>query len=219
MTYLGKGDVALSVSLTAICTVLALGVAPLLLGVFSSGLPAFTIPVAEVFKTMLVLVVVPLGVGMIIRAKAEVFAKRAEKSFALLGIFALLFLIVVGVWSNLDQFADTQRYGFKFYSAVFLLTLLGMIAGALVAKFGRISNFQARAISLEVGVRNTSLAMTIAILLQDRVGDFASSMFFTSGVFGLSMYIAGMLWIAAYKTLLPVEPTAAPDVAEEAAAA
>jgi len=50
--------------------------------------------------------------------------------------------------------------------------------------------------------------MTIAILLQDRIGDFASSMFFTSGMFGLSMYFAGAISIFAFKRLLPVEPAA-----------
>jgi BASS family bile acid:Na+ symporter len=205
MTYLGKGDVALSVSLTAVCTVLSIVFTPLMLTVYGANIPDFQIPVMEVVKTMLVLVVVPLFVGMIVRSRSERIAKKLEKPFALLGVFALLFLIIVGIWSNLDQFADTDRYGFKFYSVVFLLTLSGMFLGAVIPKLARISNFQVRAISLEVGLRNASLAMTIAILLQDRIGDFASSMFFTSGMFGLGMYIAGTISIFAYKRLLPVE--------------
>ncbi len=211
MTYFGKGDVALSVSLTAVCTVLAIAATPLLLTLYVAGIPDFTIPVGEVVKTMLVLVIVPLSVGMLVRSRAAAFAKRAEKPFALLGIVALLFLIVTGVWSNLDQFADTARYGFKFYAAVFVLTLSGMLLGAVVAKLARITNVQARAISLEVGLRNASLAMTIAILLQDRLGDFASSMFFTSGIFGLWMYFAGALAIVSFDRLLPVTAPAAPQ--------
>ena len=49
-------------------------------------------------------------------------------------------------------------------------------------------------------------AMTIALLLQDRIGDFYSSMFFTSGIFGLWMYAAGALSIWAFKFWLPVDP-------------
>lgn len=204
MTYFGKGDVALSVSLTAVCTVLALFFTPLLLQAYGSNIPDFSIPVMEVFKTMLVLVVVPLFVGMLVRWKAEGFARRAEKTFALIGLFALLFLIVVGIWSNLDKFADTDRYGFRFYSVIFLLTFAGMVAAALAAKVLRVKNYQVRAISLECGLRNASLAMTIALLLQDQMGDFYSSMFFTSGIFGLWMYVAGLLTIFLFPKLLPL---------------
>lgn len=204
MTYFGKGDVALSVSLTAVCTVAALVFTPLLLQLFGPNIPEFSIPVMEVFKTMLVLVVVPLFVGMLVRWKAAGFAQRAEKVFALIGLFALLFLIVVGIWSNLEKFADTDRYGAKFYAMVFLLTLAGMLVSSLVSKILRVKNYQIRAISLETGLRNASLAMTIALLLQDQMGDFYSSMFFTSGIFGLCMYVAGAISIFLYPRLFPL---------------
>ena len=204
MTYFGKGDVALSVSLTAVCTVLALVLTPMLLKLFGPNIPSFSIPVMEVFKTMLVLVVVPLFLGMLIRWKAEGFARKAEKTFALIGLFALLFLIVVGILSNLDKFADTQRYGLKFYAVVFLLTLAGMVVAAVLSKLCRVKNYQVRAISLETGLRNASLAMTIALLLQDQMGDFYSSMFFTSGIFGLWMYVAGAISIFLFPKVLPL---------------
>jgi len=206
MTYLGKGDVALSVSLTAVCTVAALVFTPLLLGLYGGNIPDFTIPVGAVFKQILVLVIVPLFVGMFVRSKWERLAKKLEKPFAMIGVAALLFLVVVGVWSNLEKFGETNRYGLKFYATVFLLTFAGMVVSGLIAKAVRISNFQIRAISLECGLRNASLAMTIAILLQDRIGDFYSSMFFTSAIFGLCMYGAGALSIWLFKHALPVEP-------------
>jgi predicted Na+-dependent transporter len=108
------------------------------------------------------------------------------------------------------MFADTQRYGFAFYSAVFVLTLLGMFVGGIFPKLVGINNYQTRAISLETGLRNASLAMAIAILIQDYMGDFYSSMLFTSGLFGLWMYVAGFLSIAVYKKVLPLEPQAEP---------
>lgn len=204
MAYLGKGDVALSVSLTAFCTILALFFTPILLSAYGSNIPQFSIPFGLVFKQMLILVIVPLFVGMLIRWKAEKFAKKSEKIFAMIGIFALLFLIVVGILGNLEKFADTERYGVKFYAVVFVLTFAGMLVAGLIAKIFKISNYQTRAISLECGLRNASLAMTIAILLQDQMGDFHSSMLFTSGIFGLWMYIAGALTIFIFPKWLPV---------------
>jgi BASS family bile acid:Na+ symporter len=217
MTYLGKGDVALSVSLTAVCTVLSLFMIPLLLTLWVANIPAFEIPVMVVFKQILVLVIVPLFVGMLVRSKWERLARKLEKPFAMIGVFALLFLIVVGVWSNFDKFADTSRYGVKFYAVVFLLTLAGMVVSAALAKLLRISNFQIRAIALECGLRNASLAMTIAILLQDRIGDFYSSMFFTAGIFGLWMYAAGAFTIWSFKYWLPVGAEEAEELLEKPA--
>ena len=84
------------------------------------------------------------------------------------------------------------------------MTMLGMILGIVFSKLLGINNYQTRAISLETGLRNSALAMTIALLIQDSMGDFYSSMFVTSGMFGLIMYIAGIIAIIVYKPLLPL---------------
>jgi predicted Na+-dependent transporter len=75
------------------------------------------------------------------------------------------------------MFTDTERYGVKYYSMVFLLTLLGMGSGAVISKICGVNNYQTRAVSLETGLRKASLAMTIALLIQDHMCDFFSSMF------------------------------------------
>ena len=204
MTHYAKGDVALSVSLTSISTVLSLIFVPLLLGAYGSNIPEVTIPFDTIVLTIVVLVVAPLAVGMLVRAKFESFAKRSVRFFSILGIVALLFLIVTGVVSNLEKFADTERYGVRFYTMVFVLTALGMVVGALVPKLFKVSNYQTRAISLETGLRNSSLAMAIALLIQDAMGDFYSSLFFVAGIFGLGMYLAGLIAIKLYPQVLPV---------------
>ncbi|OQW97378.1 MAG: hypothetical protein BWK74_06390 [Desulfobacteraceae bacterium A6] len=107
--------------------------------------------------------------------------------------------------SNLEGFADTERHGVMFYTMVLLLTFSGMIIGAMVSALFKVSNFQVRAISLETGLRNASLAMTIALLIQDSMGDFHSSMFWVSGMFGLSMYVAGLIAIKVYPKIFPIK--------------
>jgi len=82
--------------------------------------------------------------------------------------------------------------------------MLGMVFGIVFSKLLGINNYQTRAISLETGLRNSALAMTIALLIQDSMGDFHSSMFITAGLFGLIMYLAGIISIFLYKPLLPV---------------
>ena len=205
MTYYAKGDLALSISLTSISTVISLVFTPLLLALYCADMPEINIPLKIVVQTILILVIIPLIVGMAIRGKWQSFAQKATPFFSALGIVSLIVLIVVGVLSNLHAFADTARYGFKFYMTMFSLTMLGMIFGIFIPKMFRIDNYQTRAISLETGLRNSSLAMTIALLLQDAMGDFYSSMFVTSGLFGLAMYFAGLIAILSYKPLLPTQ--------------
>jgi BASS family bile acid:Na+ symporter len=204
MTYYAKGDLALSISLTSFSTVLSIIFTPLLLALYCANMPDVVIPVKTVVQTIMILVIIPLVVGMSVRGKWPRFAQKSTPFFSALGIIALLALIIAGVLSNIHVFADTARYGVKFYSSVFALTFLGMLFGILFAKMIGINNYQTRAISLETGLRNSALAMTIALLIQDTMGDFYSSMFVTSGLFGLIMYIAGIIAIFIYKPLLPV---------------
>ncbi len=206
MTYYAKGDLALSISLTSFSTVLSLFFTPLLLTLYCANVPEVNIPVKMVIQTIIILVIIPLAAGMSIRKRWPNFATKATPFFSALGVLALLFLIVAGLLANLDMFADTERYGFSFYSMVFVLTFSGMILGAVIPKVLGINNYQTRAISLETGLRNASLAMALSLLIQDYMGDFYSSMFFTSAIFGLWMYVAGFISIAIYKKLLPVEP-------------
>jgi predicted Na+-dependent transporter len=142
---------------------------------------------------------------MTVRGKWPALAKKCTPFFSALGIIALLVLIIVGVLSNLHAFADTDRYSLKFYLTIFSLTMLGMIFGIIFSKLFRIDNYQTRAISLETGLRNSALAMTIALLIQDPMGDYYSAMFGTSGLFGLVMYLAGMISIFLYRPLLPID--------------
>jgi BASS family bile acid:Na+ symporter len=205
MTHFAKGDVALSVSLTSLSTVLSIIFVPLLLNIYCSNIPDVTVPTGTIATTIVVLVIVPLGIGMLIRKWKETLAKKMIPVFNILGIVALLFLIIAGIFNNLEGFADTDRHGFRFYSMVLLLTFTGMFVGALIPYLLKVSSFQVRAISLETGLRNASLAMTIALLIQDTMGDFHSSMFWVSGMFGLTMYIAGVVAIKVYPKIFPVK--------------
>ncbi len=204
MTYYAKGDLALSISLTSFSTVLSIFFTPFLLTIYCSKMPEVVIPVKVVMQTIFVLVIIPLIIGMSVRTKWSEFAKKSIPFFSALGVLALLALILAGIFGNLYIFADTDRYGVKFYTTVFLLTFLGMMFGIVSSKLVGINNYQTRAISLETGLRNAALSMTIALLIQDAMGDFYSSMLVTSGLFGLVMYIAGIVSIVLYKRLLPL---------------
>ncbi len=203
MTHYAKGDVALSISLTSISTVLSIIFLPLLLSAYCANIPDIEVPTAIVARTVIVLVLIPLIVGMVVRRINEKFAERLIPFFNKLGMVALFILIFAGVMGNMEVFGDTDRYGIMFYSMVLLLTSLGMLFGAVIPKILGMSNFQTKAISLETGLRSVTLSMSIALLIQDSMGDFHSSMFFVGGAFGVFMYVAGLVAIKAYPVLLP----------------
>lgn len=205
MTYYAKGDLALSVSLTSISTVLALFITPFVLTLFCKNIPDINVPAGLIMQTIIGLVLVPLIAGMLIRKKWQAFARKAMPYFSALGVFALLTVIGVGIITNAEKFADIERYSFLFYVMVILLSILGMLVALGASKLLGIENAQSRAISIEVGLRNSTLAVTIALLIQDLMGDFHSSMFVTTAIYGITMYPTGFLMIALYRYLLPLK--------------
>ena len=174
-----------------------------MLNVYCANIPDVKVPTNTIALTIIVLVIAPLGIGMLFRKLNESLAKKLIPIFNILGIIALLFLIIAGILNNLEGFADTERHGVLFYTMVLSLTVSGLIVGGILPKLLKITNYQIRAISLETGLRNASLAMTISLLIQDSMGDFHSSMFWVSGMFGLTMYVSGLIAIKIYPKLFP----------------
>lgn len=212
MTYYAKGDLALSVSLTSISTVLALFFTPFILTLFCANIPDINVPAGLLVQTIIGLVLVPLMLGMLIRKKWQTFAQKAMPFFSALGVVALLMVIGVGIITNAEKFADTERYSFLFYVMVVFLSILGMLLALGVSRLFKIENVQSRAISMEVGLRNSTLAVTITLLIQDLMGDFYSSMFVTTAIYGITMYLTGFLMIVLYKYLLPLGADNKPEV-------
>lgn len=202
-TQLTRGDLALSISLTSLSTVLSLVFTPLLLSFYCSNVPDVEIPVGLIVSTIAVLVIIPLVIGMTIRARWAGFAQKSTKIFTVLGLVALVFLVCAGVISNLGVFKEIQRYGLGAL-ATLLMSGSALALGMISAKLSGASNSQNRAMTFQSLIRNTSLAMAISLLIQDIMGDFYSSMFVTVALYSFSMFIIGGVSIAIYKKM-PVD--------------
>ncbi|MDD4862188.1 MAG: bile acid:sodium symporter [Smithellaceae bacterium] len=148
-----KWDLALSISLTSISTLLALFLTLLIMTVLCSNIPDINIPTGLIVQTIIVLVIVPLILGMSIRHKWLNFALKTTPFFSALGVIALLLVIGVGLYTNIEKFAETHRYSVIFYIMVVSLSVMGMLLAPFVPKLFRIENYQTRAISVEVGLR------------------------------------------------------------------
>lgn len=159
--YYSRADVALSISMTVVSTVVAVVAMPLLVAFYVSSVDglAFDVPLGSI-ATTLALVLLPVGIGMGIRAKSEVAAKRAEKLGSWSGVAVLVVLIASSVWRNQSLFSEIPATG---YLAAFLLGVIGLVAGYGVSMLLRLPEQQRRAVALETGIQNSPLAFAIVL--------------------------------------------------------
>ncbi|HEX6117480.1 MAG TPA: bile acid:sodium symporter family protein [Solirubrobacterales bacterium] len=192
MTHLARGDVALSVTMTAISSVCAVVTVPVFLGLavehFGSGLesdPEMLGIVARVFLITLI----PLATGMFVRARRPAWTERnydkARKAAIVVLVLAIAVAVAVENDRVLDNFTDVA-------GATIALNVVAMTISFTVAKLARLSDPQATAISMELGIHNATLAIAVAATISTQLAIpaavYSSFMFVTAGIFARIMY-------------------------------
>ncbi len=172
--YFARGSVALSVSMTAASTVLALVMMPLLLELYASGFAAqidaemraagsddgFVIPYRNIIVSLL-LVLVPVAGGMLLLWKSPGWAKAAEDTAGFMAIIVILFLVCSVFTRHTGLFLQTP---WQLYAAAVCVGLLGFCFGYGMATLSRLPPRYKRAISLETGIQNGPLAFAVILL-------------------------------------------------------
>ena len=172
--YFARGSVALSIAMTTASTILALLMMPILLEFYASGFTQqisaemqaagtdaeFVIPTANIIGSLL-LVLVPVIMGMILRAKSRVWAKTAEDTAGFMGIIVILFLILTAFIRHTGLLLQTPK---EIYISAILIGLLGFLFGYWMSRLFRLSPIFQRAISLETGIQNGPIAFAIILL-------------------------------------------------------
>ena len=162
IAHLAKGDTALSITLTAIASVVTVVTIPLIINFgltyFMEAGKAFDLPVKRTMLTLFMITLLPVSIGMLIRAKAADFAIRQEENvnrFALL-VFVLLFFVIV--YSERNNLLEAIKLSGP---ACLVLNVVMMALGYAVAKIFGLNDRQSRTITVEIGVQNTTLAFVI----------------------------------------------------------
>ncbi len=160
-TYFAGADVALSVSMTALSTIVAVVVMPALLYVYSSSFTSasLSIPYGNVISTLAVMLV-PMAIGMFVRARAPAAAQKVERIGGMAGIGVLLLLIGSALVKNMDLLRATTA---TMFAAAFGLGALGFGLGWLGARVAGLGAPQRRAVAFETGIQNSPLALGILI--------------------------------------------------------
>ena len=191
LTHLARGDTALSVTMTAISSVGALLVVPLYLGLAAehfAGGEIGDVSMAGVVVRVFLITIVPLSIGMYLRERyPEATAARKEtlKKVA----FAAFVLVVIGaVASEIEVLVDNFT---EVALATLALNVLAMSVSFGVAKLARLSDRQATAIAMELGIHNSTLAIAVAgtinIDYAIPAAVYSGFMFITAGLFARYM--------------------------------
>lgn len=160
-TYYAGADVALSVSMTVVSTAVATVAMPLLLMFYAAPLTSteFDLPLGNIITT-LALVLVPVALGIAIRARSEAAAARLERLGSASGVVVLILLVGTSLWSNHNDLAQIPVAG---YVAAGALGLAGMGLGYGISRAFGMSQAQRRAVALETGIQNSPLAFAIIL--------------------------------------------------------
>lgn len=191
LTHLARGDTALSVTMTALSSVGALIVVPIYLNLAAdhfSGSDLGDISMLGVVARVFFITIIPLALGMYLRERYPE-ATFERKDTLKKAAFVAFVLVVVGAVASeievlVDNFGDVAL-------ATLALNLAAMTVSFTIAKLGRLSDRQATAISMELGIHNSTLAIAVAgtinIDLAIPAAVYSGFMFVTAGLFARFM--------------------------------
>lgn len=161
-SHLAHGDVALNITATAINAVLAFVTMPVVIGLAVRYLGvggAVVVPPDKVVQVVLV-VLLPAALGMLLRRLRPSLADRLHRPVRIVSIVAVFLAIVAAV---APQAAGFLRGLVAVGGLVLLLCVLGMGVGYVVPRLLRLGRAQAIASSLEIGIHNVALAITVCV--------------------------------------------------------
>ena len=189
-SYLAKADVGLSVSLTAVIGFITPFTIPVLalwaINFYGSEGDQFDLPIITTWIKLMVVTVIPVLIGMAVRGKWADMAKRSERYVSIFSMAVLAFVIAsicVNLGEKLIDFALAAG------PAAIILNLATMALGYFAGKFLLHQESQSRAITIEVGMQNGTLALLITSGILE-----SSSMSIAPSIYSLFMFISASLF-------------------------
>lgn len=203
-SHLFRGDVALNITLTAINSILAAVTIPLItnlaIGYFDADgdLGLQFGKVAQVIA----IVLVPVAIGMVVRHHATTFAARADRPVR---VFSIVVLATVALGALFGERENLVGYLEQVGLVTALLCLISLSLGYAGARLFRLDARQSIASSMEVGIHNTTVALTIALSVLD-----STEVAIPSAVYSVAMYpLAALFGYALTRRTAPTdEPVA-----------
>lgn len=156
MIYLAKGDVALSVTISAVSTLVGVFATPLLTRLYVDA--TISVDVIGMLKSILQIVVIPITAGLIIHHTFTKTVKRIEPYLPAMSMICILAIISAVVAGSQSHIASV---GFMVIIAVILHNSIGLLSGYWGGKLFGFDESTCRTLAIEVGMQNSGLAATL----------------------------------------------------------
>lgn len=197
---LAKGDVALSVSLTAVISLASMITVPIILGFALNqfmGESAPQINIASAALTVFALTVVPIVIGLILRKYFTQTMIRIEPLLSKIAVALFVLIIAAALAANWALFvANVWLLGPALVTLLAVLTAIGYFVPRLLGR----TRSEAKTISIETGVQNGTLGIAIAAIIVGGGTGF-SAYALPSAVYGLAMYLIILPVIFIYRRM------------------
>lgn len=158
ITYLAKGDVALSITMTITSTLLSIIATPFLTLIYVGQ--SVPVPASAMFLSILQLVLAPVLIGVIVNYFLHRFIKRYEPYLATFSMLAIVLIIAIVVALNQGRIATI---GLMSVTGIILHNLTGLSSGYWVARLMGYEHKICKTIAIEVGMQNSGLAVALAM--------------------------------------------------------
>ncbi|WP_131104708.1 bile acid:sodium symporter family protein [Ornithinimicrobium sufpigmenti] len=206
LTHRAGGDVAMSVSMTAVGNVLAIFLMPLNLAFWGSLHPTgsellrdISLDPVEMLGEILMVIGLPFVVGISLAHRFPTFAERARKVVGPVAVVGLGGIIVVGVANNWALF--TAYIGLVVV-AVFVHDALALLLGYVIGRTARLPQASVKASTFEVGIRNSGLGLLLVFAFFDGLGGMA----LVAAWWGIWDMIAGLAVAMVWRRRTGVSP-------------
>ena len=188
ITKLAKGDTALSISYTAIVSIITILTLPLITG-FSMkhfmGADAPTLNLISLGLTMFLITAIPVGIGMAVRSKFRIIADSFESTATKISTVLFIIIIIGALLSEWNIFINNLS---TLGAGMILLMVIMITIGYNSSKWFRMKNQQAITVAIESGIQNGTVGITIGnIILNPDTG--LSILSIPSGVYSILMYL------------------------------
>lgn len=189
-SHLAKGDVALSVTMTAVASLITVFTIPVVLNLslqhFMGEGNEFQLPIMKTMVSLMTLTIVPIAIGMLVKAFAPKFADSTQVHVSRFGILFLTLLIVFLTYIQQDIVVSA------FIAAgpvSLVLNISTMALGYYSSRWFGLNAAQTTSVTIEVGLQNSTLSMFMALTL---LANYKMS--FTPAIYTLVMlFTAGVL--------------------------
>ena len=188
ITKLAKGDTALSISYTAVISIITVITLPLITGFSMShfmGSDAPPLNILSLGLTMFFITAIPVGMGLMVRSRFNSFTNSFEPIATKISTFLFIVIVIGALASEWDLFVNNV---FILGPSIIILIIIMLTIGYQSSIWFKMNRERSITISIESGIQNATVGITIGnLIMNPEIG--LSPLSLPSGVYGILMYL------------------------------